>query len=146
MNKETALKDAKETFNQSLANIKAAQKICNAVDSLLPQGWHSKFFSGEYLEFCPLYPHEASSAEFRMVCDLLEKTTGEKLDRRASGDKSNPKLVATKYYRLGDDVRLILWVESSADDTCKIAYKRTWEMKAIADENCLGLSRVRVER
>ncbi len=143
MNKETALKDAKETFSQSLANIEAAQKICNAVDSLLPQGWHSKFFGGEHLEFCPLYPHKASSAEFRMVCHLVEKATGEKLDRHARGDKSNPRLVATKYYQLGsdDDVRLVLWVESSADDTCKIVYKRTWEMKAIADERCLGLNR-----
>ena len=141
MDKEMALKDATGTFERTLVTIEEAQKICNRVDSLLPQGWHSQFWRGDFLEFCPLYPHKASSAEFRTVCDLVEKVTGRKLGRRASGTKGNPKLIASNHSNFGNDTWLTLWVESRADDDCKITYKRTWETKAIADENCLGASR-----
>ena len=143
MDKEQALKEAKDSFNRVLANIEAAQKICDKVDSLLPEGWQSKFWGGDYLEFCPLYPHKASAAEFRMVCDLVEKATGKKLGRSATGNKTYPKLSASGYYNFGlDGARFSLWVQSEADDTCKITFKRTWETKVIADENCLGKSRI----
>jgi len=140
MDKETALKEAEESLRRVLANIEVAQKICDKVDPLLPANWHSTFWGSHYLEFNPLYSHKASSAEFRAVCDLVEKVSGRRLYRRASGNKDNPKLIATNHSNFGNDTWLSLWVESRADDTCKITYKRTWETKAIADENCLGRS------
>jgi len=144
MEKEMALKDAEETFRRILAKIEVAQEICDKVDSLLPPNWHSKFWGESYLEFCPLHPYQASSAEFRTVCDLVEKATGNKLFRRASGTKDNPQLIASNYCQFGNDAWLTLWVESRADDDCKITYKRTWGTKAIADENCLGVNRQEV--
>jgi len=144
MEKEIALKDAKERLERTLLSIDVAQKICDKVDPLLPAGWHSIFFGEQYLEFCPLYEHKASSAEFRTVCDLVEKATGKKLSRRASGTKDDPRLIASDYGHFENDAWLTLWVEQDADDTCKINFKRTWEIKPIADERCLGLSRMEV--
>lgn len=145
MDKEMALKDAEKKFRQTLSSIDKAQEICDKVDSLLPPKWHSKFIVGDYLEFCPLYPHKPSSAEFRTVCDLVEKVIEKELSRRASGNKDNPQLIASGYFNFGNDVWLSIWVESDADDTCKITFKRTWETKPIADENCLGLNRMGVK-
>lgn len=142
MDKEMALKNAKRMFDQALSSIEIAQKICDKVDQLLPLEWNSKFLEPNYLEFSPLYPHKPSSAEFRTVCDLVEKAIGTKLGRRASGTKDNPRLIASAYRDFEKDAWLSIWVESHADDTCKITYKRTWKTKAIADEHCLGVSKL----
>lgn len=140
MDKKQALKKAKEAYQQILANIEIAQKICDKVDLLLPLGWHSRFFGEFYLEFRPLYPHKASAAEFRTVCDIVEKITKVKLHRRASGDEDKPRLVASNYYDFGNDAWLSMWVESSADETCKITFREEKKLFAIADERCLGRS------
>lgn len=145
MNKELALKDAERKFRESLRSIEIAQEICDKIDSLLPANWHSEFLEPNYLTFRPIHSHKASSAEFRMACDLVEKVIKRKLDRHASGDKNSPRLVASNYGYFENDIWLSIWVESDVDDTCKITFKRTWETKAIASEDCLGLSRVGVK-
>ena len=145
MDKERALELASERLERTLSSINLAQKICDKVDSFLPTGWHSVFLGEDYLEFCPQYKHKASSAEFRTVCTLVEKLTGKKLNRRTSGTKDNPKLIASNYSHFENGAWLTLWVESHADDDCKITYKRTWGMKAIADENCLGRTKQMAE-
>jgi len=138
MDKERALVAASERLEKTLSSINMAQKICDKIDPLLPPNWHSNFITEEYLEFCPFHGHKASSAEFRTVCDLVEKFTGKKLARRASGTKDKPRLIASNYGQFGNDAWLSLWVEQYADDTCKITFKRTWKTEPIADEDCLG--------
>lgn len=138
MDKQRAIEQAKIAHEKTLNIIEASQKICDKVDFLLPKNWES-YCSGEWLDFKPVYPHKASSAEFRMVCDIVEKATGKKLQRYAQGTKESHKLVGSIFGRHEEGLWFSLSVESRADDTCKITFKRTWKTEAIADPKCLGI-------
>ena len=139
MNKEEALKKAKETYEKTIEKINLAEKLCKIVDPLLPSGWKSEFQS--YFQEVEFSKDESSDAiEFRVVCDTLEKITGYELSRRIGGDKENQHLFAYGHY---DNPNGHSWITVNINlnkpEGCKITFKRTWETKPIVDEKCLGI-------
>jgi len=143
MNKQKALDEAKQEYEKSLKQIETAQKVCDKVDSLLPKGWESSYCD-EYLEFRN-FALITPAIEFRVVCDIIEKATGEKLNRSASGSKRTPVITAHLYSNFGNSAWFTIWVESRPDDTCKLTFKRSWNLTPVADPTCLGIRKEKKE-
>jgi len=141
MDKQKAIKEAREEHDETLKKIELAAKVCKKVEPHLPKGWETYeglLVGWGQINFCK---HEKTNAlEFRVVCDMVEKVLGKTLMRWIRGDKSRQNLVGYTGIRSEDGETLIdVHVELGNPEGCKVTFKRTWETKAVVDDACLGI-------
>lgn len=135
-----AVEETKKMYEQGLAIVDEAEKICKAVDPRLPKDWYSVFHVNQrQVEFTRL--GEADALEFRVVCDLVEAIVGTKL-HRGIGALYDTYLYGWQWLHPEGGGTLDIRVELNKPDGCKITYKRKWSKEPVVDEACLGIRKV----
>ena len=148
MNKIASLIEARNIFEDTKIEIEAAEKICKKIDPLLPPTWKSNFIIGMWrgLLFCChaesfLEPEKnRPSIDFRYVCDLVEKATSTKVNRK-------PWIEGDKFFCLRGitnmkiDYRHILHIEIRQinPSQCSLEYEDKTIRQAKLTDECLGI-------
>lgn len=137
MNYEKAKRMAKRRYRERLVTIGMAKKIADKVTPLLPQGWECKLDNiGFWLEF-EKWGSPVDAMEFRVVCDLIERAIGQKLQRKAMGERSLRAEIS-----LMPNPHRYLYIQVYLGNTkgCKIIKKKEMRITYVADPKCLGLT------
>ena len=145
MDKQKVTEEARENYYEALKKIELADKVCKKVEPHLPKGW--KTHEGFLVKWGQImfYKNEKANAlEFRVVCDMVEKVLGKTLMRWVRGNKNSQSLIGYTGIRSEDgEVSIDVHVELGNPEGCKVAFKRTWETRAVVDEACLGIRKAK---
>ena len=139
---------AKAAYVRSLRHIATCKNLAKKVEPLLPKGWKFSVdttFHIIRIEKFDLEEKGTDSHEFKLVCKLLEKALGEKLENRhgtATKKEIVTSLQASGCYRMDRryvSVYICLMNPENMPD-CEITWKRKWTKEAILSDACLGLN------
>lgn len=144
MDKQKAIEEAREKYDEAIKQIELADEVCKKVEPHLPEGWKTnESLLVQWGQIAFIKTEKVNALEFRVMCNMVEKLLGRTLMRWIRGDKNNQDLIGYLWFQSEDRKTSIdVHVELGNPEGCKIILKRTWETKPVVDDACLGIRKV----
>ena len=125
----------KREYRQGLISLAMAKKVADKIEPLLPRGWNCSMFLGTWLSI-EKTEEMVHASEFRVVCDLVEKVTGKKVERSARSEKMLKGEVWIKE-KLNRYLHIEIYLADV--DGCRIERKQETREVYVASPECLGI-------
>jgi len=148
MNKQEAIKEAKERHEKTLKRIELAAQVDEKLKQILPEGWKTGYVLEWDGYLISKFDDEKSMGdlEFRVISSFLEKILGKENVKRKPwvvGDVVFCLLTEATYQK--DGITLPIEVRLFQPKSCKIEYKEVTKKEAIVDPACLGIQEEALE-